>query len=119
MIKEEKAQMTQNTETVGIESSVHHTIAILKGIPTEEELNKMLREEILEVTFLKLDGDRRVMTCTKNWAYVPEASRPTSNREAKAGTINVWDLHANGWRSFRYDRVEVIKPSKLQVDGKG
>lgn len=118
-MQEEKAQMTQNTETVGTESSVQETIAILKGIPTEADLNKILREEILTVTFLKLDGDQRVMTCTKSWNYIPEANRPTTAKEAKNGTVNVWDLNANGWRSFKYDRIQKVELSKMQVDGKG
>jgi hypothetical protein len=98
---------------------VKETIAILKGIPSEAELNKILREEILTVTFLKLDGDQRIMTCTKSWNYIPEANRPTTNKESKAGTVNVWDLNANAWRSFKYDRIQKIEPSLLQVDGKG
>lgn len=118
-MQEEKAQMTQNTVMGGNESSVQETIAILKGIPTEEDLNKILRTEILKVTFLKLDGDQRIMTCTKAWNYIPEANRPTSTKESRAGTVNVWDLHANGWRSFKYDRIQKIEPSDLQVDGKG
>lgn len=90
---------------------VKETIAALKGIPTEEELSTLLRERVLKITFLKLDGDQRVMSCTKSWNLIPETKRPTSARESKPGTINVWDVNADGWRSFRYDRVQKVEPA--------
>ena len=108
-MQEEKAQTTTNTETVGTVSSVQETVAILKGIPLEAELIKILREQVLKITFLKLDGDQRILTCTNCWNYIPEASRPSTNRESKPGTINVWDVHANAWRSFRYDRIQTVE----------
>jgi hypothetical protein len=39
-------------------------IAEMKGIPTKDDLMKMLEENVVVVTFLKLDGDQRIMTCT-------------------------------------------------------
>lgn len=95
----------------GNESLVKDTIAALKGIPTEEELSKTLRERVLKITFLKLDGDQRVMSCTKNWNLIPENKRPVTTKESKPGTINVWDVHADGWRSFKYDRVQKVEPA--------
>jgi hypothetical protein len=116
---EEKAQMTQNTVTDGNESTVQDTIAALKGIPTEEALTQMLKEQILKVTFLKLDGDQRIMTCTKSMDFIPENKRPTSTRASKAGTINVWDLVADDWRSFRYDRVQAVELSTASIQEVG
>jgi hypothetical protein len=45
-------------------TTVQDTIATLKGIPTKEELMEMLRKEVVEVTFKKLNGDERKMPCT-------------------------------------------------------
>ena len=45
------------------------------------------------------------MTCTKITDMIPEGSRPKTDKKAKEGTVTVWDLKAQGWRSFRYDRV--------------
>ena len=39
-------------------------IAELKGIPTKDNLLKLLKEKQAVVTFTKLNGDQRVMTCT-------------------------------------------------------
>lgn len=83
-------------------------VAELKGIPTEEDLIKQLREETLIVTFTKLDGDERIMTCTKSFDVIPESQRPKTDKESKPGTVTVWDVNANSWRSFRYDRVKAV-----------
>ena len=84
-------------------------VANAKGIPTEEKLKETLRKETLVVIFNKLDGDERVMTCTKSFDVIPEESRPKTDKEPKAGTVTVWDINAKGWRSFRYDRVTKVE----------
>ena len=47
----------------------------MKGIPTEEKLVEILQTGVPIVTFNKLDGEERVMTCTKNMENIPEESR--------------------------------------------
>ena len=47
---------------------VKDTVADLKGIPKENDLVDMLRKEVLEVTFNKLDGEERIMTCVRRWS---------------------------------------------------
>lgn len=88
---------------------VKDSVADLKNIPTEEKLLEILNTGVLIVTFNKLDGDERVMTCTKNIEHIPEESRPKSEKAPKKGTITAWDLNANGWRSFKYDRVTKVE----------
>ena len=87
-------------------------VANAKGIPTEEKLKETLRKETLVVTFNKLDGDERVMTCKKSFDVIPEESRPKTDKDSKAGTVTVWDLNAKGWRSFRYDRITKVEEQK-------
>ena len=58
---------------------VKDTVADLKGIPKENDLVDMLRKEVLEVTFNKLDGEERIMTCTKMEQYIPEDKRPKTD----------------------------------------
>ena len=94
-------------------NQVEDTVADLKGIPTRDNLIELLRKEVVEVTFTKLDGDERVMTCTKSFDVIPEESRPKTDKESKAGTVTVWDLNAKGWRSFRYDRVTKVEEQKV------
>lgn len=95
-------------------NKVADTVAVLKGIPTREELMTSLSIDVLEVTFLKLDGDKRIMTCTLQESLKPKATKvdPLSQkkvREVSDKVCSVWDLKANGWRSFRYDRVQEVK----------
>ena len=45
---------------------IKETIADMKGIPTQDDLINALKEKTAVVTFLKLDGDERIMTCTKS-----------------------------------------------------
>jgi hypothetical protein len=80
-------------------------VAELKGIPEQDALVKLLNEQTVIVTFKKLDGDERIMTCTKNLTHIPEANHPKGVKEGKPGNITVWDTNAQGWRSFVYDRV--------------
>lgn len=87
-------------------------IAEMKGIPEQDALIQQLNEQTLIVTFKKLDGDERVMTCTKNLTQIPSENHPKGVKEGKPGTITVWDINAQGWRSFVYDRV--IKVEHLE-----
>ena len=83
-------------------------IAKLKGIPTKDELLKMLSEKTAVVTFNKLNGDERVMTCTKDLNVIPKENHPKTTKEAHDKNITVWDTNAKGWRSFVYDRVRKV-----------
>lgn len=88
---------------------VSETVAEMKGIPVEKELVTLLQENVAVVTFNKVNGDRRVMTCTKSFAIIPEASQPKTEAKFKEGVVTVWDLSAQAWRSFRYDRVTNVE----------
>ena len=110
---EEKVQTMTNTETVGTESSVSETVANLKGIPTKEDLKLLLSQNVVTVDFTKLDGDKRVMTCTLREDIKPAAIKadPMSQkkvREVSDAVVSVWDVNAKGWRSFRYDRINSV-----------
>jgi hypothetical protein len=112
--KEEKVQTMTNTETVGTGSSVSETVAALKGIPTKEELLNLLRSEVVEVTFTKLNGDERVMPCTLIESFLPPAKKDDlltqkKIREISEAVIPVWAIESSAFRSFRYDRVKKVK----------
>jgi len=113
VVEEEKVQTMQNTETTGTQSLVSETVANLKGIPTKEELKLLLSQNVVTVDFTKLDGDKRVMTCTLREDIKPAATKadPLSQkkvREVSDAVVSVWDVNAKGWRSFRYERINTI-----------
>ena len=94
-------------------STVAETVANLKGIPLKEDLKNLLEQNVLVVDFTKLNGDKRVMTCTLREDMKPRATKtdPMSQkavRETSDAVISVWDVNAKGWRSFRYERINSI-----------
>ena len=87
-----------------------------------KELMETLYENVLEVTFTKINGDTRVMECTLIPSMLPpkEESRPAplaalspfepataevKKKKVNEETVSVWDLKAKGWRSFRVANV--------------
>jgi len=78
---------------------------------TKENLIDMLRNNVVTVTFTKVNGQERIMKCTLMAEYVPNA--PTNNgqvllEESESKAISVWNTELNGWRSFRVDSVKSI-----------
>src|SRR5210317_1556533 len=70
------------------DSSVSETVAALKGIPTREDLMELLRKEVVEVTFTKLNGDERVMPCTLIESYLPPAKKDEPLTQKKIREIS-------------------------------
>ena len=86
---------------------IKQEIANMKGIPTQKELNENLQKGTYVVTFLKLDGDERVMPCTLQAKYFPDPKKESTQKNDKV--VAVWALESKGFRSFRYDRLKAIK----------
>ena len=79
------------------------------------ELQTQLRGEILEVTFTKVNGDKRVMNCTLMEAILPtNISENKSDKKVNETILSVWDVDAKGWRSFRMDTVTRVRQIVLQ-----
>jgi dihydrodipicolinate reductase len=113
VMEEEKVQTTTSTETTGTESLVSETVAALKGIPTKADLKNQLEQNVVVVDFTKLNGDKRVMTCTLREDMKPAATKTDAMstkkvREISDAVVSVWDVNAKGWRSFRYDRINAV-----------
>ena len=94
-------------------SEVSDTVASLKGIPTKKDLKLQLEQNVMVVDFTKLSGDKRVMTCTLREDMKPAATKTDTMsqkkvREMSDAVVNVWDVNAKGWRSFRYDRINSV-----------
>ena len=78
---------------------------------SKENLIDMLRNNVVTVTFTKVNGEERVMKCTLLPEYVPNATTNNGQvllQESESKAVSVWDVHANGWRSFRVDSVKSI-----------
>jgi len=69
-----------------------------------------LKENVCVVEFEKVNGDKRVMTCTLQESVLPPAKKdePITQkkvREVNQEVVSVWDTTAEGWRSFRVENV--------------
>lgn len=76
------------------------------NVYSKQELRNTLKNNIVRVTFTKIDGSTRIMNCTLSEKYLPAIT--SSNNETKTvndNVFNVWDTDVNNWRAFRYDSV--------------
>lgn len=70
-----------------------------------------LRQSIIEVRFIKLDGNVRIMKATLHASWLPEDTRTrekiteAANREQRNDVVTLWDTEANGWRSIKLDTI--------------
>ena len=69
----------------------------------------MLEQSVVEVTFTKKDGTERVMNCTLLEDYLPETTG--AGRSSGSDALAVFDVDADGWRSFRWDSIKAVKLS--------
>jgi WYL_2, Sm-like SH3 beta-barrel fold len=73
------------------------------------ELHNALKNNVVTVTFTKVDGSTRNMRCTLQEKYLPEQFRGKGSLITEgANVIRVFDLDVNQWRSFRVDSVSAI-----------
>ena len=75
-----------------------------------DEIVEMLKSNVCKVEFTKVNGDKRLMTCTLQESFLPPAKKDDPLTQKKVREINpevvsVWDTNAKGWRSFRVANV--------------
>ena len=79
--------------------------------PTKTDLESNLANHVLEITFIKADGDHRYMKCTRDVSRIPAEHLPKSKEEGSVPrvesdeVVRVYDIDAEGWRSFRVDSL--------------
>jgi hypothetical protein len=73
-------------------------------------LRHLLKDEIVTLTFTKKDGSERIMKCTLNEQHTPKIEEGVvTNRKKSDDAQAVFDIEANGWRSFRWDSIQKIE----------
>ena len=74
-------------------------------------IEQLLSNEMV-ITFNKVNGDERVMTCTLKPELLP-AQKVTENKKEPSAkqleNIGVYDLNANAWRSFKVANVTNVQ----------
>jgi hypothetical protein len=76
----------------------------------KDKLKKALHHGLVEVTFTKVNGDTRIMTCTLKEDLFPqqidiEEHIEKKSKKANPDVLAVYDIKAEGWRSFRWDNL--------------
>ena len=74
-------------------------------------LKNLLHERVVTVVFTKKDGSDREMRCTLNENMIPSVESDVANsgnRKKSSEAQPVYDLDAQGWRSFRWDSIKVV-----------
>jgi len=82
----------------------------------EKDIRKQIRTKMIEdlqtgtkvVTFTKVNGEQRVMTSTLDQNLIPQDNQESVAKSPKLvneEVLPVWDVNAEGWRSFRIDSV--------------
>ena len=75
-----------------------------------ENVLKALHEGTVEVHFTKANGDKRVMQCTLQEDKLPpqiDIEETIQKKKPNPDVLAVWDVEKEGWRSFRWDSVEM------------
>lgn len=75
-----------------------------------EQMVQQLKSHVCEVTFTKVNGDERVMTCTLMESHLPVTQSENQSGARSNTAISVWDVNAEGWRSFRVGNVQKFVP---------
>ena len=75
-----------------------------------DRIKDILRNQELTITFTKKDGTDRVMRCTldPNKLPIKENTETNSQRKTNNETMAVFDLEAQGWRSFTKKSVKCV-----------
>jgi len=80
-------------------------------------LREDLKNGVVTVVFEKTDGTERTMRATLSDLYVPQVEpamlseydgQVPKGRQLNDNVQAVWDIDAQGWRSFRYDSVKQL-----------
>lgn len=75
---------------------------------SREQLQKDLENEIVLLTFTKVNGDTRSIFATMNKEYLPAPKEPTNpnmSRPVPEGNVLFWDLDDLRFKSCKWDNV--------------
>lgn len=93
---------------------LHNEVDPINLESLQKHILHYLKHGICEITFNKINGERRVMPCTLKTELLPERDQKESTvealKESKSDAISVWCTDANGWRSFKLSNFISINP---------
>jgi hypothetical protein len=81
------------------------------SIVGQDWLKSVLRDGVVTVNFVKNDGTERTMKCTLSKEMVPPVMSENVKkvRAISSDVLPVYDIDAQGWRSFRWDSIKSVE----------
>ena len=73
-----------------------------------QQLRTRLSKEVATVTFTKKNGEKRVMICTTKQDLLRGEPSKFAGPDSDS-IVTVWDIEADGWRSFRFDTISSVE----------
>jgi hypothetical protein len=74
-----------------------------------ETLRELIRRGVVQVNFIKKNGEDRVMMATTSSDYLPEQGEGAFTAPVNDKFLTVWDIEADGWRSINFDAVNFVE----------
>jgi len=78
----------------------------------QQEVKEALQAGVVQVTFTKVNGEERVMSCTLKRDLLPAVTETEDVegvekkvKKPNPDVLPVYDVKAAGWRSFRWESV--------------
>jgi len=72
------------------------------------ELRKLLRKNIVNFEFIKLDGEVRPAKGTTMMKYIPQDQQPKGIRPSSDMVATFWDMEKDAWRSVSKRSKEIV-----------
>lgn len=80
---------------------------------TKEQIIEQLKSSVVNISFLKKDGTVREMNATLNDDITPVVESKGTKKKNDS-VMSVWDVDVSGWRSFRWDSLQVVNGENFQ-----
>ena len=77
----------------------------------KSEVKRQLTEKVCDIEFTKVNGELRKMKATLLEVLLPQQTdveEEIQKRKPNSDVLAVWDTEAEGWRSFRWDKLKSI-----------
>ena len=84
---------------------------IFNDVASKEWLTEALRGGVIGVEFTKIDGSKRIMSCTLDEEIIPTDALPKATgtpRAKSTDVLAVFDIDVGEWRSFRWDSITAV-----------
>ncbi len=78
-----------------------------------EYLKDLLAHSTMQIVFTKRDGTERTLLCTRNMDLIPVENHPKGVKTLGDGSLPVWSILDEGWRSFRFASVKNVETVQL------